>query len=510
MGAAIADREQRLLAARKSLRDLFDHMRQAIIAFGPDGRIQGEASRKAVNLFGEQALKEKPVREVLYDRAAAYDVNALAFDEWVDIAFQTPESDWSDVERIAPTEVVLHPEGCASIPLELEFRPVSDGGRVDRIMLLMTDVSEQRKLARTVELREEEHARQIAAMRRLVAGGPQVFVTFVEGARKRIARCLEIVGPSQRLLPSAEIDELFRHAHTLKGEAKAFDLRDLESETAKLEEDLDELRSRARGQGFAATGSEHAALVAHFARATKALDQGCEVFVAASPNGRAALDQVTVQRSDLAELFARVGGRDDDLGRLAARLASRPFGEAAANLVDLVPTWAAREGKQARLQVEGREVRVQPELARVLGGVLTHLVRNAVVHGIEPPDVRQQRGKPAIGLIRLGAEERAEWPVFTIEDDGQGLDLELIARQAKAIGCNTPGGPTAELAFLPGLSTASRVGDLAGRGVGLSAVRAELSEVGYTSEVFSQGGSYAKFVLYRKEGGVMVAGKEAR
>jgi HAMP domain-containing protein/HPt (histidine-containing phosphotransfer) domain-containing protein len=499
MGEAIADREQRLDAARQSLRDLFDNMQQAIIAFGPSGIIEGEVSKEAARLFGSR-LGGVRVRDVLYRGAPDGDIDAQAFDEWANVAFRVRSAEWAEFATLAPSEIVLRSEGEQQVPLELEFRPVTKNGKIVRVMVLATDVSEQRALERTVQSQEEEHARQMAAMRRLVAGGPQVFVMFVESARQRIARCLEIVGSSPRMLRSGEIDELFRHVHTLKGEAAAFDLRDLESQSADMEEELDELRSEARGEGFATTGSVHGRLSEHFARATEALERGCEVFVAASPTGRVALDQVTVQH------------RTDVLGQIAARLASRPFGEATANLVDLVPTWADKEGKRARLQVEGKETRVPAHVASPLSGALTHLIRNAIVHGIEIPDAREDKGKSPIGLIRVVATEGEGGPVITVEDDGQGLDLASIAQQAAAIGETVGARPIEQLAFLPGLSTA-RMGDLAGRGVGLHAVKSEMESVGYRVDVFSKAGEYARFVLRPKDAPSdcsTSAGKETR
>ncbi|MET0593922.1 MAG: HAMP domain-containing protein [Polyangiaceae bacterium] len=511
MGEAIADREQRLDAARQSMRDLFDHMRQAIVAFGPKGTIEGEASRQASRLFGS-ALSGSRVRDILYRGALDGDIDAQAFDEWVNVAFQVRPAEWGEFASLAPSEIVLRTEGDKSVPLELEFRPVTKGGKVERVMLLATDVSEQRALERTVQSQEEDHARQMAAMRRLVAGGPQVFIMFVESARQRIARCHEIVGNTPKMLLSGEIDELFRHVHTLKGEAAAFDLRELQAQSADLEEELDELRSLARGEGFVATGSVHTRLSDHFARSAELLERGCEVFVAASPTGRAALDQVTVMRSDVIDLLTHLGHRTDSLGQIAARLASRPFGESTANLVDLVPTWADKEGKRARLQVEGKETRVPAHVARLLGGALTHLIRNSIVHGIEIPDAREGKGKSPNGLIRVIAAEGEGGPIITVEDDGQGLDLQSIEQQAIAIGETVGTRPIEQLAFLPGLSTA-RMGDLAGRGVGLHAVKSEMETIGYRVDVFSKAGEYARFVLRPKDApydGNAVANEEAR
>jgi chemotaxis protein histidine kinase CheA len=102
----------------------------------------------------------------------------------------------------------------------------------------------------------------------------------------------------------------------------------------------------------------------------------------------------------------------------------------------------------------------------------------------------------------VAASETKDGPVVVVEDDGQGMDLAQITERAAAIGHDAAVGSIQELAFLPGLSTARRPGDLAGRGVGLYAVRAELASVGYVVEVSSQAGEYTKFVL-RPKGAVV-------
>jgi two-component system chemotaxis sensor kinase CheA len=318
------------------------------------------------------------------------------------------------------------------------------------------------------------------------------------------------------MLSIGEIDELFRHVHTIKGEARAFDLRELEGETAELEKELDELRSLARGNvkrdappgarerggvGFATTDAVHLALTSRLERASQAIDRGCDVFVAASPIGQAALDQVTVQRADLLELEKLAAGGAEGLARVVGRLAARPFGESTASLVDMAPTWGDKEGKRVRLEVDGRDVRVPPALAHVLGGAMAHLVRNAIAHGIEAPDVRTGAGKDPVGVIHAFAVPGAspdQAPTITVEDDGRGLDLPAIAAQAARLGVKSSGNGNAslhELVFVAGLSTVERAGMLAGRGVGLGAVRADLERVGYAVEVASERGRFTRFVL---------------
>jgi chemotaxis protein histidine kinase CheA len=286
--------------------------------------------------------------------------------------------------------------------------------------------------------------------------------------------------------------------HTIKGEARSFDLPEIEGEAAKLESALDDLRALVRRDCLPAKDTVHESLTARLARLSVAIDRGSDVFVAASPIGRAALEQVTVQRSDLAGLLAIAKGRGDELARVAARLVSRPFGESTANLVDGAPAWAAEVSKRLHVRVDGREVGVPPALARVLGGVLTHLVRNSVAHGVEPPDVRERLGKPASGQVLMRAEDGVDGPTITVEDDGRGLDLPGIEARANALGVAPPSGCSTDLIFVSGVSTARAGETFAGRGVGLGAVKSDLEAVGYRVEVETAPGRFTRFTLRPK------------
>jgi two-component system chemotaxis sensor kinase CheA len=499
MSEAVADRQASLEAVTQSLRELFDHMRQAICAFGPDARVHGAVSREAEHIFGKDGLEGRHVRELLFGSAGAENVDAQAFDEWVTLAFSLPVEQWPELYSLAPKLVILRKEDGAELPLELEFRPVAQRGKIDRVMLLATDVSEKRRLERAVQTKEADHARRIAAMRKLVDGGSQVFLAFIEGSRERITTCLAILGPKPAPLRTRDIDELFRHVHTIKGEARSFDLPEIEGEAAKLESALDDLRALVRRDCLPAQGTVHESLTARLARLSEAIDRGSDVFVAASPIGRAALEQVTVQRSDLAGLLAIAKGRGDELARVAARLVSRPFGESTANLVDGAPAWAAEMSKRLHVRVDGREVGVPPALARVLGGVLTHLVRNSVAHGVELPDMRERLGKPATGQVLMRAEAGADGPTITVEDDGCGLDLPGIKARASALGVAQPLGRSTDLIFVSGVSTAQAGETFAGRGVGLGAVKSDLEAVGYRVDVDTAPGRFTRFTLHPKD-----------
>jgi chemotaxis protein histidine kinase CheA len=209
--------------------------------------------------------------------------------------------------------------------------------------------------------------------------------------------------------------------------------------------------------------------------------------------GSAILDQITVRRTDVTRLGELVGPQGGEAAEIVRRLAARPFGEVLAPLLERVPRWAEREGKRARLEIDGREASIPSDLARLLPGVFLHLVRNAIAHGIESPDARARVGKPEVGVIRASCVEDRPLPTLLVEDDGQGIDFDALATSAGVDPKDL--GRTRELLFTPGVSTKGDVSDLAGRGIGLSAVRADLLSVGWLIEVDASRQTGAAFVI---------------
>jgi two-component system chemotaxis sensor kinase CheA len=516
MSEEIGDRERRLAAATQNLRDLFDHMGQAIVAFDREGMIRGAVSRQAAKLFGDgsdgtdgtdgaKSLEGRPIQKLLFGATAENEVEAQAFVEWQENAFDVDLDAWTGFADLAPKETTLIRKTGPSVPLELEFRPVAKDGKVDRVMVLATDVSEKRQLERAVVTAEEQHAKRMAAMRRLVAGGAQLFIRYIAAARERVARFFERLDEdalSLQPLDLATVEEIFRHVHTMKGEARAFDLLELEAAFEVLEDTLAALRRNGEALAERDVADEAAsALRAGLFRAEAAVDRARQDFVAASPIGNAALEQASVQRADLDAVLALAGDHDDELTHAIKRLAARPFGEALATIAERAPDWAARDGKRVELVVEGREVRIPPALSDVLGGVMTHLVRNAVAHGIETEAERTAAGKPSVGSIWASAQEGADGPVIVVEDDGGGIDLARVVARARALGLvdeatsDAMPADASELVFLPGLSTRDASDGLAGRGIGLDAVRAYVREAGYTVHFVTEKGNGTKFVI---------------
>lgn len=162
---------------------------------------------------------------------------------------------------------------------------------------------------------------------------------------------------------------------------------------------------------------------------------------------------------------------------------------------------AAKETRRrAHLEVNGRDLEIDRAVLDRLIAPLEHLIRNAVAHGIESPEVREAAGKSPYGEVRLSARREANEIVIELADDGRGIDTVAVHARAVSLGWVDPDTPVDaarcfEWLFRPGFSTAEVVTELAGRGVGLDVVRSDLSDIGGRVTVASEPGRGTRFEL---------------
>ena len=162
---------------------------------------------------------------------------------------------------------------------------------------------------------------------------------------------------------------------------------------------------------------------------------------------------------------------------------------------------AAKEtGKQVRLDLVGSHTEVDRGVLDRMAGAFEHLLRNSVTHGIEAPASRQAQGKEPMGTIIVAVHQEGNEVAIEFRDDGAGLDLERIRRKAEAQQLLVPGAEVSEaelaqLIFTPGFSTAESVTELAGRGIGMDVVRAEVNAMGGRIETATAAGQGTSFKL---------------
>jgi two-component system chemotaxis sensor kinase CheA len=361
---------------------------------------------------------------------------------------------------------------------------------------------------------------------------------FIDEANERLDRFVERLLTVEAGTASADaVEQLLRDIHTIKGSAAMVGLSDISAIAHALEDVLMDARRTGTVDGahvepllraadalrreVAGAGSGAAAALLQLAGGlanaeVAATPQPAERAAAPSAPAarpiRVAADKIdallglvgetVLHRGRLEHLVrAETGKRhsvDDELDtgdRLLAALKTTatamrtmPLATIAGPYARAVRDAAASEGKEVELVVTGGAMELDRTILEALAEPLAHLLRNAVAHGIELPEERVARGKPSRGRIELRAQQRGAFAQILVEDDGGGVAPELVARGEVE-------GSLVDVLAQSGLSTAESVNQLAGRGVGLSAVRVAVAAVGGTLEIETAPGAGTLFTL---------------
>ena len=204
--------------------------------------------------------------------------------------------------------------------------------------------------------------------------------------------------------------------------------------------------------------------------------------------------EILTDRLGELELYARrTTNLSDRLYREVIASHMRPFADGVQGFPRMLRDLCRRLNKQVKLEIVGQSTPVDRDILKKLEAPLTHMIRNAIDHGIEPLDERELAGKPIEGTVRLEAFHRGGMLAISVSDDGRGIDPDFIRQHI--VECNLASPETAaqlteaeiiEFLFLPGFSTTKQVTEISGRGVGLDIVKSMVQEVGGTIRATSQ------------------------
>ncbi|AMQ20163.1 chemotaxis protein CheA [Geobacillus sp. JS12] len=219
---------------------------------------------------------------------------------------------------------------------------------------------------------------------------------------------------------------------------------------------------------------------------------------------RGRLEQISreLNHAELTETVERMSRISSDLQTIILNMRMVPVETVFNRFPRMVRQLARELGKKVRLDIIGADTELDRTVIDEIGDPLVHLIRNALDHGIEAPDVRAARGKPDEGIIQLRAYHSGNHVFIEIEDDGAGISREKVLQKAKSRGIVSPQAAEHlndqqiyELIFAPGFSTAEKVSDISGRGVGLDVVKSTIESLGGTVSVDSQPGKGSLFSI---------------
>lgn len=198
-------------------------------------------------------------------------------------------------------------------------------------------------------------------------------------------------------------------------------------------------------------------------------------------------------RPEVETISSRLDQVTSELQEAVMQTRMQPLANVFGRFPRVVRDLSAKLGKQCDLNISGKDVEVDKSIIEAIGDPLVHLVRNALDHGIELPDLRVRRGKKPAGVISLEASHQAGRVLIAVRDDGAGIDPARLRSKAVSKGILTNEQAAAlsdedavNLIFHPGFSTADAVTDVSGRGVGMDVVKSNITKLGGTVEVLSE------------------------
>ncbi len=212
--------------------------------------------------------------------------------------------------------------------------------------------------------------------------------------------------------------------------------------------------------------------------------------------------EVGIIAQNLSETTYAMARISDDLQDTIMKVRMVPVSSVFSRFPRLVRDLSRKSGKEVDLIMEGEETELDKSVVEVIADPLVHLIRNSVDHGVEPEDIRRERGKNPKGTVWLRAYYKGNSVAIEIEDDGKGIDPEKMREVAIRKGILTPEEAklldereSMELIFAPGFSSAETITDISGRGVGMDVVRTNIKNLKGSISISSEVGKGTKFIL---------------
>ena len=354
--------------------------------------------------------------------------------------------------------------------LDFNFRRVYHGKDIARVLVNVEDVTDAVLLEQKMEQEREQNDVQLEMLSTILQADRDSLNDFISNTNRHIQSIntvLKSQGEDNASL-HGKVDAIYREVHSMKGESSALKLSGFTNMAENFEANLNRLKQTPRLSG--------------------------ENFLGLAVQ----LEELIRLNHTIEDLLAKIGSNAPIVlnGNEAAAAPRSNNSRYAMFVADI----AKRNHKEAAFTYSGLESTGSDTVDGVIGEIAIQLLRNAVVHGIETPDVRNKRGKLPVGHVHMSLQEQGDKFLLTVEDDGNGIDYDAIAQKAVNLGKYTldevaklDKRKLVSLLFSPGFSTTDKSTEDAGRGVGLDIIKDRVVSLKGTVNVTSRPQGYTRF-----------------
>lgn len=478
------DHLDHLVAERsRELRMIMGNVPSGILSIDEQGRINTEHSRSVLTILGLNDVRGRDFLDAIgLTRRRASERSKLQ--EFINVfrLAPIPEKDLAGLNPYPELELPAR-DGHPATWIALSYHLMPQGeGKPNHILVIIEDITQQKELARMAERTERENTHL-----RAIAEDPDLFRDFLLDMRRTLAETTAIL---QRLTAVPDdrrlVNEAYRGVHTIKGVAGSMGLEGVVAIIGQLEEQLSELREGGMLTPELATATKD--VLARLAAEAESMSLSAQKLLGEDPSEDGDIRlRVSLQALKQGEEKIRALKLDADVRQellsMISGLKAVPARQALSRVLKMIPGLAQRLGKNVRVVLDGEHVPIDYEVAKELHSALLHVIRNALDHGIEPPEERTAREKPEQATLGIQIESMAGTLTVRVNDDGRGMDPETLKAAAVRKGLLSAAAAAVlsrnealNLIFTPGFSTAESVTDVSGRGVGMDAVLAVIRD----------------------------------
>ncbi|WP_322881512.1 MCP four helix bundle domain-containing protein [Pandoraea sputorum] len=479
----IQERSAQLKQKTADIQAMLQNMQQGILTVVDGSKVHGEYSAYLEAIFETQDIAGRGVMDLVFADSDLGSDTVSQVEAAIDACIGQDAINFAFNEHLLVGEIGKRmPDGRVK-QLDLTWSAITDEtDTILRLMLCVRDVTELRELAAEAN----EQKQRLEMIGEILAVSQEKFHHFIESSTGFIRENERIIRKHSQA-DSAAIAELFRNMHTIKGNARTYNLQYLTNVVHETEQRYHELRAPDEARLWDQDG-----LMRELERVRDAVDTYAhinEMSLGRKGPGRTADEQsMVVDRAHIRASLRMLEAADpNDLHQLVAMrdavhqtlrlLGTEGVGEALGGVLDSLPSLAGELGKPApTVRIDDNGYRLRAPAVRILRDVFMHLLRNSMDHGLEGADERRAKGKPAAGTIDIEVGLDHNMLQVTLTDDGRGLALHRIRSIAVERGWITAetyvtDEQIAQFIFRPGFSTASSVTEVSGRGVGMDAVQ---------------------------------------
>ncbi|WP_201527953.1 ATP-binding protein [Psychrobacter frigidicola] len=501
--------DEELITARRETREIMETVSTGLFLLDKDLNIGQQHSRALTNIMGTNNLAGENFTNVLRGRISDKDLNTTR--QFIEQLYN-PRVKEKLVDSLNPLhKVMLHntssEQGSDSRFLDFKFSRVYENKDIARILVNVNDVSDAVYLEQRLEKERTQNDMQIEMLTTILNVNPKIINEFISNTKNHIDKMNNVLknpGSSQFEL-EGKLNAIYREMHSLKGEASALKLHSFTKIASDAEDKLNALQNQGKLSGndflplavhlddLLSLSNTIETLGVRISRATApsstsiAVDNNApEVMGNINQAIDPSMNDVSVDLGD--DIIDLNGGTDDNL---------------LTYYQDFAQDIASRQGKRVQLNNGSlSQVTIPERLKTAVKEISIQLLRNAVVHGIETPTIRQVAGKPVIGIIELEMQRTDQNFIITLQDDGQGIDYDGIRDKLISEGRfsvdeadKLDRRELLNQLFSSGFSTKNSTDEDGGRGVGLDIIKAQVQEHGGKLNVNSELGKMTRFVI---------------